>query len=175
MLAPWANLRLAPRGARRSGRGSGLLCVGGDGPLVAVGVGDTGQAVAVELVGGLGDGGGAGGHRLGVDGVAVGDVEVDEAAGGRVLGRHGVGQGRRRRSQPRRGRCRPGAWAFGRVCEVGLVSASAHLAYASLSALMCRGVDQRYETVGDSLHVFWVGSAGWGQVALGRIYGAYAV
>ena len=69
----------------------------------------------------------------------------------------------------------PGAWACGRVCEEGLVSASAHLAYASLSALMCRGVDQRYETVGDSLHVFWVGFAGWGQVALGRIYGAYAV
>ena len=61
------------------------------------------------------------------------------------------------------------------MCEVGLVSASAHLAYASLSALMCRGVDQRYETVGDSLHVFRVGFAGWGQVALGRIYGAYAV
>ena len=61
------------------------------------------------------------------------------------------------------------------ACEAGLVSASAHLAYASLSALMCRGVDQRYETVGDRLHVFWVGFAGWGQVALGRIYGAYAV
>ena len=59
--------------------------------------------------------------------------------------------------------------------SAGLVSASAHLAYASLSALMCRGVDQRYETVGDSLHVFWVGFAGWGQVALGRIYGAYTV
>ena len=69
----------------------------------------------------------------------------------------------------------PEAWAFGRVCEVGLVSASSRLASASLAALMCRGVDQRYETVGDSLHVFWVGFAGWGQVALGRIYGAYAV
>ena len=44
-----------------------------------------------------------------------------------------------------------------------------------VSALMCRGVDQRYETVGDTLHVFWVGFAGWGLVALGRIYGAYAV
>ena len=55
------------------------------------------------------------------------------------------------------------------------MSASAHLAYASLSALMCRGVDQRYETVGDSLHVFWMGFAGWSQVTLGRIYGAYAV
>ena len=63
----------------------------------------------------------------------------------------------RRRRRSRRGRCRPGVWACGRVCEVGLVPASAHLAYASLSALMCRGVDQRYETVGDSLHVFWVG------------------
>ena len=51
---------------------------------------DSREAVAVELVGGLGDGGG--GHRLGVDGVAVGDVEVDEAAGGRVLGRQGVGE-----------------------------------------------------------------------------------
>ncbi len=60
------------------------------------------------------------------------------------------------------------------ACEAGLVSASTYLAYASLSALMCRGVDQRYETVGDSLHVFRVGFAGWGQVALGRIYGAYA-
>ena len=69
----------------------------------------------------------------------------------------------------------PEAWAFGRVCEVGLVSASARLAYASLAALMCRDVDQRNETVGDSLHVFWVGFAGWGQVSLGRIYGAYAV
>ena len=59
--------------------------------------------------------------------------------------------------------------------QVGLVSVSTYFAYASQSALMCRGVDQRYETVGDSLHVFWVGFAGWGQVALGRIYGAYAV
>ena len=67
--------------------------MGGHGPLVAVGVGDSREAVAVELVGGLGDGGGAGGHRLGVYGVAVGDVEVDEAADGRVLGRQG---GRRR-------------------------------------------------------------------------------
>ena len=32
------------------------------------------------------------GHGLGVDGVAVGDVEVDEAAGGRVLGRQGAGE-----------------------------------------------------------------------------------
>ena len=32
------------------------------------------------------------GHGLGVDGVAVGDVVVDEAAGGRILGRPGVGQ-----------------------------------------------------------------------------------
>ena len=63
--------------------------MGGDGPLVVVGVGDSRQAVAVELVGGLGDGGGAGGDGLGVDGVAVGAVEVDEAAGGRVLGRQG--------------------------------------------------------------------------------------
>ena len=46
---------------------------------------------------------------------------------------------------------------------------------SSLGLSLFRGVDQRYETVGDSLHVFWVGSAGWGQVALGRIYGAYAV
>ena len=60
--------------------------MGGDGPLVAVGVGDTGEAVAVEMVGGLGYGGGSGGYCLGVDGVAVGDVEVDEAAGGRVSG-----------------------------------------------------------------------------------------
>ena len=29
---------------------------------------------------------------LGVDGVAVGGVEVDEAAGGRVLGRQGAGE-----------------------------------------------------------------------------------
>ena len=42
-----------------------------------MGVGDSGEAVAVELVGGLGYGGGAGGDGLGVDGVAVGDVEVD--------------------------------------------------------------------------------------------------
>ena len=60
--------------------------------MVAVGVGDAGEAVAVELVGGLGDGGGAGGQGLGVDGVAVGDVEVDQSAGGRVLGRQGVGE-----------------------------------------------------------------------------------
>ena len=67
-------------------------------------------------------------------------------------------------------------WGMGiRLCEAGLVSASAHLAYASLSALMCLGVDQRYETVGDSMHVCRVGFAGWGQVALARIYGAYAV
>ena len=32
------------------------------------------------------------GHRLGVDDVAVGDAEVDEAGGGRVLGRQGVGE-----------------------------------------------------------------------------------
>ena len=32
------------------------------------------------------------GHGLGVDGVAVGDVQVDEAGGGRVLGRPGVGE-----------------------------------------------------------------------------------
>ena len=50
--------------------------MGGDGPLVAVGVDDAAEAVAVELVSGLGDGGGAGGKGLGVDGVAVGDVEV---------------------------------------------------------------------------------------------------
>ena len=43
--------------------GGEVFDVGGDGPLVAVGVGDAGQAVAVELVGGLGDGGGSGGHR----------------------------------------------------------------------------------------------------------------
>ena len=60
--------------------------------MVAVGVGDAGEAVAVELVGGFGDGGGAGGQGLGVDGVAVGDVEVDQSAGGRVLGRQGVGE-----------------------------------------------------------------------------------
>ena len=60
--------------------------------MVAVGVGDAGEAVAVELVGGLGDGRGAGGQGLGVDGVAVGDVEVDQSAGGRVLGRQGVGE-----------------------------------------------------------------------------------
>ena len=50
-----------------------------------------GEAVAVELVGGLDDRGGAGGDGLGVDGVAVGAVEVDEAGGARVLGRQGVG------------------------------------------------------------------------------------
>ena len=55
--------------------------MGGDGPLVVVRVGDSREAVAVELVGGLGDRGGAGGDGLGVDGVAVRDVEVDEAAG----------------------------------------------------------------------------------------------
>ena len=54
------------------------------------GVGDTGEAVAVEMVGGLGYGGGSGGYCLSVDGVAVGDIEVDEAAGGRVLGRQGA-------------------------------------------------------------------------------------
>ena len=56
------------------------------------GGGDSREAVAVELVGGLGDAGGAGGHRLGVDGVAVRAVEVDEAAGGRILGRQGGGE-----------------------------------------------------------------------------------
>ena len=39
--------------------GGQVFDVGGDGPLVVVGVGDSGEAVAVELVGGLGDGGGA--------------------------------------------------------------------------------------------------------------------
>ena len=63
--------------------GSQVFDVGGDGPLVFVGVGDAGEAGAVELVGG---------HRLGIDGVAVGDVEVDEAAGGRVVGGQGVGE-----------------------------------------------------------------------------------
>ena len=38
--------------------------MGGDGPLVAVRVSDAGEAVAVELVDGLGDGGGAGPDRL---------------------------------------------------------------------------------------------------------------
>ena len=51
--------------------------MGGDGPLVAVGVGDSRQAVALELVGGFGDGGGSGADCLGVDGVAVGDVEIE--------------------------------------------------------------------------------------------------
>lgn len=60
--------------------------------MIAVGVGDAGQTVAVELVGGLGDGGGPGGQGLGVDGVAVLDVQVDQGAGGRVLGRQGVGE-----------------------------------------------------------------------------------
>ena len=32
------------------------------------------------------------GHGLGVDGVAVGDVEMDETAGGRELGRQGAGE-----------------------------------------------------------------------------------
>ena len=71
--------------------GGQVFYVGGDGPLVVVGVGDSGQAVAVELVGGLGYGGGAGGNGLGVDGVAVGDVEVGESASGRVLGRGAKG------------------------------------------------------------------------------------
>ena len=49
--------------------------MGRDGPLVVVGGGgDSREAVAVELGGGLGDGGGADGYCLGVDGVAVGDV-----------------------------------------------------------------------------------------------------
>ena len=51
--------------------------MGGDGPLVAVGVGDSRQAVALELVGGFGDGGGSGVDCLGVDGVAAGDVEIE--------------------------------------------------------------------------------------------------
>ena len=55
------------------------------------GVGDAGEAVAVELVDGLGDRSGADGDGLGVDGAAVRDVEVDEAADGRVLGRQGGG------------------------------------------------------------------------------------
>ncbi len=38
--------------------------VGEDGPLVAVGICDAGEAVALNLVGGLGGGGGIGGHRL---------------------------------------------------------------------------------------------------------------
>ena len=53
------SLPPSPRCARRSGRGQ-VFDVGGDGPLVVVGVGDAGEVVAVELVGGLGDGGGAG-------------------------------------------------------------------------------------------------------------------
>ena len=36
--------------------GGAVFDVGGDGPLVAVGVGDAGEAVAVELAGGLRDG-----------------------------------------------------------------------------------------------------------------------
>ena len=44
--------------------GGKVFDVGGDGPLVSVGVCDAGEAVAVELVGGLGDGCGTGGHRL---------------------------------------------------------------------------------------------------------------
>ena len=50
------------------------------------------RLVAVELVGGLDDGSGAEGDCLGVDDVAVGDAEMDEAAGGRELGRQGVGE-----------------------------------------------------------------------------------
>ena len=65
--------------------GGKVFDVGGDGPLVVVRVGDSREAVAVELVGGLGDRGGAGGDGLGVDGVAVRDVEVDEAAGVGIL------------------------------------------------------------------------------------------
>ena len=60
--------------------------------MVAVGVGDAGQTVAVELVGGLGDGGGPGGQGLGVHGVAVGDVQVDHGATGRPIGRQSVGE-----------------------------------------------------------------------------------
>ncbi len=44
--------------------GGQVFDVGGDGPLVSVGVCNSGEAVAVELVGGFGDGGGAGRHRL---------------------------------------------------------------------------------------------------------------
>ena len=135
------------------------------------------SAVAVELVGGLGYGSCAGDDGLGVDGVAVGDVEVDEGAGGRVLGRQGVGEHEGGAADLDLGvaDAAPGHGHSDACVKWGWCRPPAHLAYASLSALMCRGVDQRYETVGDSLHVFWVGFAGWGQVALGRIYGAYAV
>ena len=60
--------------------------------MVTVGVGDAGEAVAVELVGRLGDGGGPCCQSLGVDGVAVVDVQVDQGAGGWILGRQGVGE-----------------------------------------------------------------------------------
>lgn len=64
--------------------------VGGDGPAVAVGVGDAGHTVAVELVFGGGVGCCASLDGAGVDGVYIGDVEVDVGAGGGVFG-NGVG------------------------------------------------------------------------------------
>ena len=87
------GLTLAQGGDAVGDLGEGqVFYVGGDGPLVIAEVGDSRQAVAVGLVGGLGYGGGTDGYCLGVDGVAVGYVEVDEAGGGRVLGRQGVGE-----------------------------------------------------------------------------------
>ena len=64
--------------------------VGGDGPAVAVGVGDAGHAVAVELVFRSGVGCCASLDGAGVDGFYIGDVEVDVGAGGGVFG-DGVG------------------------------------------------------------------------------------
>ena len=166
----------ARRGVRRSGRGSGLRC-GWRWTTGCCGGGDSREAVAVELVGGLGDGGGTGCHRLGVDGAAVRDVEVDEAAGGRVLGRQGGGDHEDGAGDFGFGvaDAAPGHGHSDACVKWGWCRPPLILPMRVMSALMCRGVDQRYETVGDSLHVFWVGFADWGQVALGRIYGAYAV
>ena len=44
--------------------GGQVFDLSGYGPLVAVGICDAGEAVALDLVGGLGGGGDAGGHRL---------------------------------------------------------------------------------------------------------------
>ena len=61
----WASLRPGPRMRAAIWSGGQVFDVSGDGSLVAVGIGDAGEAVAGDLIGGLG-------HRLGVDGVAGG-------------------------------------------------------------------------------------------------------
>ena len=69
-----------------------VLDVAGDEPLVATGVADARDAVAVELVGGLGDDSGTGTQGAGVGTVDILDVEVDLSVVGRKVGRGGIGE-----------------------------------------------------------------------------------